>query len=505
MKKKNIVIIASFAVIFLFCARILSREKEQMHDSDMVLQENKIPDAMLRSICYAAGQIRDNRKLPDENIEIDHDAIVRILNQDLFSNDSVNWAFDLIKEGCYNFSEEVKGEFEPNMDCGDFPVELVVRLEEELYRSVEHSIDGKSILDDIYTISYFEVLREYGSEEFELDLDDMYRLFPELEECGEEFDNVYQIYRYIHGSENCFGMFYFHMTPEEDNYLFAISSGGSNGAVTLQLTRRTEEGFIPISSFETQGSGYGRVIECEGDFYYVCLEDNYNLSVIDGIRIHRLGENAQAENLLIRYLPDQYDWKNISRTGGGMSRDFYSALDTYMESVKKEITSDQFMEQGGSRGGADVFYGDEEEVTVLSDLYNQYFQIDFASIGVPVYMRKSSFIPSSSGKEWFLRARFYIADPERGAVETIEDLEELENLRIENDEPPKSRMSLVQLWFKEIGGKVVTFRLYHVSDYNYLLNVILIEGSHITQIETAVCSPHRSFVLLQGQEFTTMG
>lgn len=107
--------------------------------------------------------------------------------------------------------------------------------------------------------------------------------------------------------------------------------------------------------------------------------------------------------------------------------------------------------------------------------------------------------------EWFLRARFYVADPEAGVVETMEDLEELENLRIENYEPPKSAMFLVQLWFKEIEGRVVTFRLYHVSDYNYLLNVILLEGSHITQIKTAVCSPHRTFVLLQGQEFTTEG
>lgn len=435
----------------------------------------------------------------------DYDEAVRMLNQDLFNADSVNWAYDMIAEGCYNFSEEVKGEFEPNTDCGDFPKELVIRLEGELYRSIEHRMEEKRNWDDIYAISYFEVLREYGCEEFALDLDDMYRLFPELEEYGETFDSEYQAYRYISGSENCLEMFYFHMTPGEENYLFAVSSGGSNGAVTVELTKRTEDGFIPISSFETQGSGYGRVIECEGDFYYACLEKNYNLSVVDGIRIHRLGENARSENLLIRYLPDQYFWKDISRTGGGMGRDFHSTLDTYMESLKEEITSDRYMEQGGYREGPDVFYGDETEITALSDMYDQYYEIDFANIGVPVYMRKSNFISSGSGNEWFLRARFYVADPEEETVENIEDLEELENLRIENYEPPKSAMCLVQLWFKEIEGQVVTFRLYHVSDYNYLLNVILIEESHITQIKTAVCSPHRTFVLLQGQEFTTMG
>ncbi|MBD5531048.1 MAG: hypothetical protein HDQ98_02425 [Lachnospiraceae bacterium] len=507
MKKKLFYVIIAFTCVFFAILLFYYNRKESNSEKWDYHEEYEriagMERGMLEATCYAAARIGDNRIQPDENMRVDYDEAVRMLNQDLFNNDSVNWAYYMIAEGCYNFSEEVKREFEPNTDCGDFPKELVIRLEEELYQSVEHSLYRTSDLVFCATSSYFDVLREYGCDEFVLNLDDMYRLFPELGECGESFHYVYQAYRYIRGSENCFGMFYFHMTPGEENYLFAVSSGGSNGAVTLELTRRTEDGFIPICSFETQGSGYGRVIECEGDFYYVCLEDNYNLSVVDGIRIHRLGENAQSENLLIRYLPDSYYWKIISRTSA--ISDFSSSLDVHLTRIEEEITSDRYMEQGGYREGPDVFYGDETEVTALSDVYNQYYEIDFANIGVPVYMRKSIFIPSSSGEELFLRAHFYVADPEAGAVETMEDLEELENLLIENDASPKSAMTLVQLWFEEIRGQVVTFRLYHVCDYNYLLNVILIEGDQIRQIEAEICSPHRTFVLLQGQEFTTKG
>lgn len=40
------------------------------------------------------------------------------------------------------------------------------------------------------------------------------------------------------------------------------------------------------------------------------IEKN-NLKCKDGISIYRLNENAKEENILIRYIPKEYTWKNL--------------------------------------------------------------------------------------------------------------------------------------------------------------------------------------------------
>lgn len=52
---------------------------------------------------------------------------------------------------------------------------------------------------------------------------------------------------------------------------------------------------------------------------------------------------------------------------------------------------------------------------------------------------------------------------------------------------------LVQLWFKEIEGKIYTFRLLLNNGYNYVLNVSLIEGIGITQVQSYIIVPKKEF------------
>ena len=54
------------------------------------------------------------------------------------------------------------------------------------------------------------------------------------------------------------------------------------------------------------------------------------------------------------------------------------------------------------------------------------------------------------------------------------------------------------MWFKKIDGKVFTFRIYHVSDYNYVLNTVLVEGNHVMQVRNDIFSPQRKFVITEG-------
>ncbi len=67
--------------------------------------------------------------------------------------------------------------------------------------------------------------------------------------------------------------------------------------------------------------------------------------------------------------------------------------------------------------------------------------------------------------------------------------------------PNRRNPVLVQMWFKEMEGKVYTFCLYHVSDYNYMLNVVLLEGNKVNRVRTDILSPQRHFVLTEGEKF----
>ncbi len=75
-----------------------------------------------------------------------------------------------------------------------------------------------------------------------------------------------------------------------------------------------------------------------------------------------------------------------------------------------------------------------------------------------------------------LISEFYIRDSQK------DSFIELEKLRL--DQETSRELKLIQLWFKEIGGKIFTFRIYHISSYNYVLDVSLIEGDNVTRVRT---------------------
>lgn len=435
----------------------------------------------------------DVQNVDEENFEeINFESAYQLLNQDLFGKNSVQWLDDALKQEIFLYSEEVKGEFvEVQNEESIFPARLISALEKMIYQSIDSSLD-KFAWEDIQESIYFETMKEFGAEDFELDLEKMENLFPVMMKNA-DVENIYEAYKLVSGESNCEMMFHFHMTDNQDNYVFIVDSGGSEGIVNVVLTERIDDEFIVISKFETQNSGYGRVIQFDDQFYYVFLEYNYSLKNYDGVRIYKLRDNTEQENLKIKYLPYNYVWKNIYNASEGVE------LDAYLERIKGDITSDEYLENGRAEG-VSVFYGDEEEAddfTVPEDeekyFSNEYYRIDFANIGVPVYMRKSNLVPSSYRDIWHLRSVFYIQNPEDDLIS------ELDKLEIGYYAPAAGEVVLVQMWFKRMGGKVYTCCLYHVSDYNYVLTVFLVEGDQVTQIRTDMICPQRHFVLKEGE------
>lgn len=441
------------------------------------------------TLLSSCGDISMENSFNKKNTFVNFETLYSILNRDILSGlseqDSIN---DVKKSTVQDFSEEVKGEFTViHNGVSLFPEKLVTMMEELIYHNLDGSVGGLT-LEEISRSAYFKTVSKLGSEKFILDKEELKLLFPQA--VGE--GDIWEAYKKISGSENCISIFHFKMNPGEDNYIFVEDSGGSYGTIYISLTQKIKNKFVAISKFAAQNHGYGRVIQFEGNFYYVFMEYNYNLKNYDGIRLYRLGRKAETENLLIKYLPTDYMWKNmyLDRTN------FNTELENYFESIKGEITSSQFLEKG-SANEIDIFYGDEVKVGDYAltggGIRNE--QIDFANLGVPIYFEKANMIPSSTRNTWYLRSRFYIVDPRDHSEVELEDLEVGKYI------PPQNTLRLVQLWFKEIGGKVFTFRLFYVSDYNYIFNVILVEGNQVTKVRTDIVSPKRGFVLTEGERY----
>ncbi len=437
-----------------------------------------------------------------ENIDFEKAASInfeyryRTLNRDFFGNKALMpWFNEETKQEIENYAELVKGDFiEDWKEDSIFPQGLVMELENMIYQSLNSSMD-KISWEEIQQSIYFETMRELGMEKWNPDMEEMKRLFPELNDADSELDSVYDAYRKVCGNEDCFDLFHV-PTPDSDNYVLAISSGGTAGICYIWLTELVEGEFVTISYFETQNAGYGTVIQYEGDFYYVFLQNNYDLKIYDGVRIYKLGENMAEENLLIKYLPYDYVWKNLYNTSEGMK------FDDYLESIREEITSDKYLENGTDESGWSVYFGDEEKATDFivpenEEQYysNEYYRIDFTNMGIPIYMRKSGFVPSNYYSTWNLKTLFYLRNPRDDSIVT------LRNMEMNPYMPNRRNPVLVQMWFKEMEGKVYTFCLYHVSDYNYMLNVVLLEGNKVNRVRTDILSPQRHFVLTEGEKF----
>ena len=430
------------------------------------------------------------REKASEKKEEDYEEAFQLLNKNLLDLE-YEGARDMVipsREEIIQYGLEVKGEFIPTAhEEGIFPYELILKVEQSIYQSLNEHIGKYMFTDGVDENNPYEQLkRELGGEKFALDLDRVYELFPELRSQEQEIEDEFDAYKLITGKEDCYGIFHIPRELGEDYYLIAIKNGGSNGAVTIQLAYRGEDGFETISKFENPNAGFGSVIEYEGEVYYIYLHRNYNMKNFDGFVLHKLGERAKEETLNICYWPKKYVWKNYYRL------ETNKELEDYIEGIKEEITSDEYLENGSAED-ISVYFGKESHDPdfPLTDRWERYRKIDLANIGIPVHMRKSNFIPSNYWNSWHLKTRFFIEDP------INENIRELDKMRIEES----SFGGLVQMWFEEIGGKVLTFQIYHYTDYSYMLHVLLVEGDKVTQVRTDIFSPERSFIVTEGEIF----
>jgi len=385
----------------------------------------------------------------------------------------------LSKDQVFDYAEEAKSEFVPVVPTdSSIPEGLIVTLEKAFYNC------DNSRLRNMEHCSYDETLKELGAEEFSLSMEEAYELFPKIGDYKEQIEDKYQAYDYINElylgetcTFGCNGIYHFHLTKGQDNYVFAFSSGGSAICNTVLIMERTGDTLVEKDMIITPSFGRARVIQYEEKFYYIIMEFDDSLKDYNGICIYSLTDNSHAKSLSIRYLPEKY----LKKTFYSLNDRTAEKIDSYLKDIEGEFAPDK-----------QVFYGDEKKGEFIEykdssiDRGETAYKMDIANCNLPVYIRKSTHVPACCSKYLKVMFLFYSEDK----------IYELGGLSLGQPEQG-SDINLVQMWFKEFDGLVYTFRVYHVSDYSYILDVVLLEKDRLTKIQTYLLSPQKKFVVME--------
>ena len=404
-----------------------------------------------------------------------------VMNKNYVKELTSMWYTTWVKDEMYEYTAKVNQTPQTvPYEKEQFPEELVISMENLICQPLDREFDKAWYSSEDYEFedtSYAREMDRLGAKDTALTVEKIQESYPQLlDKCKGidlENDSIYDVYRAIYG-DYCEGIFCYQDDAGKDRFLLVCDSGGSYGLREVYQARLQADGsFETFNYFQTRNAGYGRVIDYGDSYYYAYLEYNYNLKIHDRIRLHRLGDAPREECLVVEYVPESYLWRNTFDRYEG------NELEAYIKSIQDDIVSDQYLDSGMDLD-MDVYDGDEkcgeDELCV----------IDFTNTGVPVYMDKHSFVPSSHGLNWSLTCKFYIGNGD------IEEMTELEKAEIDGAvQTPR----LVQMWFKQIGDKVYSFFLYHVEDYNYVLQTALIVGRDISLIRSDVLVPQRHFVI----------
>ena len=334
----------------------------------------------------------------------------------------------------------------------DFPEELVTMTEILLHDSCN---GDREELEKAYE----KLANTFGAVKYSMNIEELYLLFPKLLDVEEQPANLEDVYRMLPEiylvPQHLINIFRISGSNGQEQYIFEYGTGGSNGGVCVSVNDYIDGEFVLVSKFETQNEGMGRVIKYENSYYYTYLSCNYNLKEYDGVRLHKLDSQPETQNLLIRYLPKEYTRRQL----------YFNANAT--SEIGESIEAEKVLETG--------------EAVYMADI---------ANCGLPIYMSKSEYEPSNMSTAEYLKIRFYYFNPEEDVFV------KMENLSMEEYEPG---IRLMQLWVKEFEDSIYTFRVYHVSDYSYLLNIIKLDEDKVTHIATYALLPEKEFVLIEGE------
>ncbi len=354
---------------------------------------------------------------------------------------------DSLQEDAQQFAKEVQEVFVPtNYQDAIIPEELIIAAQQALFDRTGHDIALQVSTPEIDPKSFES---------------SFYRTEEELEQ-----DN---------GSEHI----YYYEIDATEYYLFVNDSGGTARFVDISIFENTEEGLIYVDSYVSLDLD-AKVIEYNGAFYLLESSYNYNSKYTDTMIINQLTTSGFGHCLVIKLVPMSYQHKLI-----------YDESEMYREPVIRYVEGilDNLIDASPMDDSIMIYTGSEKLISD-NDYYSrlksvdgndEYYAIDFNNDNVTEYVSRYFWFPSNS-----LRLHLILSVHQITSERTIKINSDLE----------RGYGELIQIWFQEIEGKTITFRLFAFQD-KYILNASLIEGSQITQLQTWILVPQNSISITE--------
>lgn len=425
------------------------------------------------------------------------------LDVDLFGDEFLDQV--IVDRAAEDIGEGEEGFVPVVSEDSSFPEGLIVKVEEVMHQvkdpfsSAGWTIDiemTEKVRSRIQGEYLFSAMRtEFGLNDFRVtDLEELDRLFPKAAPVyynsrDETYHDTYKwIGRYYDMPEDISLVYRMELLPGKDNYLFKSYRAGIQRN-RIRLTERIGDEFRTIYEFDMPFDLTAGVTQYEGKFYFITVDEDINVEADCGVTIYSLDYDSPGESMRILYKPEEYAAESYDTDSAELKP---SIENGYMDKVLGDFSSGKYLHEGNWKDGAEIYYGDEErafEGEFEGSAYELY-KMDIANCGYPVYLCKDMYLPQEDGRGVKqLIMTFFYYDTELSCFKELEELSKLVWMDYGHVG------YLVQMWFKEMEGKVYTFRVYNLGHYNYLMDIALAEGDKVTSVGTYFLWPRKQFVL----------
>lgn len=137
----------------------------------------------------------------------------------------------------------------------DFPEELVTMTEILLHDSCN---GDREELEKAYE----KLANTFGAVKYSMNIEELYLLFPKLLDVEEQPANLEDVYRMLPEiylvPQHLINIFRISGSNGQEQYIFEYGTGGSNGGVCVSVNDYIDGEFVLVSKFETQNEGIHR-------------------------------------------------------------------------------------------------------------------------------------------------------------------------------------------------------------------------------------------------------
>lgn len=346
-----------------------------------------------------------------------------------------------------SLAKKVQGDFVAvNYKHKDIPNSLIVLAEKALF---EEDIDLLNLSTSSYEISKYDLYDKLGQYTW--------------------YDNKEEFERYV-------AHIYQYKLDNSTYYISVADSGGTARFVEINIYKESDGELTVLNNWVSLDIN-ARVIEYNHALYFIESSYNYYSKYTDTIYIYSLGSEQIKDYVTIELQPNYFEWEEVFNN----HQSYEKSISSYIDSIKNDL-----MDKSPINDDIQVYLGDE------TSRYNEdkrlrlksvggdfdYYEIDFNNDGEPEYIEKRFWFPSNSMRLYLINNLYRFTD--KRAISITGNFY-------------RDSSTLIQLWFKEIEGKVFTFRLFLNDGYNYFLNVSLVENTNITQVQSYIIVPKKVF------------